>query len=321
MKAAYIKTTTGYDSIRYGEFPEPNVGAHEVLIQVEACSVNVVDTLICQGIYQTPMTFPAVLGRDAIGVILAVGSAVTKFKVGERVWTNSMGYANRQGVTAERIAVPENRLFLAPENVDPRALIASVHPAATAEIVLDSVMNLQPGETLLVEGAAGHVGKRLVELANERGATALTTSAPHDFEKLQQLGATHCFDYHDENLKAHIQQVVPTKMDHIIDTSGKVALQANLDLLAVGGQITMITAPSETTFAGLDFYTSDQVIQGFVISRASLEQIMAAGEKINAYFAQGKLLETEITVRPLSEIQQAYQQVKTTKERMVLVPE
>ncbi|CAM2927937.1 oxidoreductase [Streptococcus acidominimus] len=117
MKAAYITETGPTDRIIWGELSDPNSKTSEILIEVEAVAINAVDTFIRSGLYQTQLPTPFILGRDAIGRVVEVGFVVQQFHIGDRVWTNSMDYDGRQGVTSQLAIIPENRAFLAPKGV------------------------------------------------------------------------------------------------------------------------------------------------------------------------------------------------------------
>ncbi|MFC6180825.1 NADPH:quinone reductase [Lactiplantibacillus daowaiensis] len=320
MQAAFITHTGGPEMIQVGQQPVPKIDATEVLIKVAAVAVNHVDTFVRSGGFKTAMTFPFVIGRDAVGTVVETGSAVTTIQVGDRVWTNSMGYDGRPGVTSDYAALPVERVFLAPAGVDDLPLIAAVHSAATATILLTAISVVKAGMTVLIEGAAGHVGTKLVQVAKAQGATVIATANPRDFERLTKLGADQVLDYHRDFAAA-----INTKVQTIVDTSGKVALTTNLALLAQGGTIALITAPANNqfTFNVREFYTQQQHLEGFVISHASLSQLQAAGKLLNQWFAQGRLLDDEIQVLPFSQASRAHQLVETngTKARVVLVPD
>ncbi|MCI7551389.1 MAG: zinc-binding dehydrogenase [Actinomycetaceae bacterium] len=391
MRGAYFTTTGNPDVITIGELPEPDPRAGEVKIRVIAVSVNRVDTYIRAGKYRTELSQPALIGRDAIGEIVAIGDGVSLDRFDSRrgvpasvplVWTNSMGYDGRQGVAAQYICVPQERLYPAPTNVYGQAsehtthakyeastnnddsqgergsrmhasssphpisaheFIACVHSAATAAIVLNSVMRVRNGERLLVEGAGGHVGTKFTELAAARGLDVYTTSNPRDFERLAALGASHTFDYADPDLFTTLaratqdataqpeghhrnQDATPTVprpggFAHIVDTSGRVPFARNLDLLGIHGEMTMITPPPDHE-AGLDlwsFYTSSKQLNGFVISHASTDQLSAAARVINDAVDNGMLLGDPVDVLPLSEAARAHERVESGHERSRIV--
>lgn len=314
MKAVYIQKTGDPATIIVGELPIPKVRPKSVLIKVIAVSINYVDLFIRSGIYQTELPHPYILGRDAIGQVVEIGKDVTQFKVGDQVWTNSMGYDGRQGITSEYALIPEERLFLAPKNADSLKLIAAVHSAATAAIVLQDTMMLKPKQKLLIEGAAGHVGSKLVYLANEMGGEVVTTSSLQDFSRLKQLSAAICFDYRDKSLFQKLKSAYPDGFDHVIDTSGEIPLQFNCDLLASKGAISLITAPKDSYFDSRQFYMNCWQIKGFVISHASLAQIQKAGQILNDAFKKGQLLEEDMTIKKFDEAAEMHDLMETKKK-------
>ena len=147
MKAVYVYEQGDPSVIQIGDLPVPEVIPKTVLIKVLAVSVNYVDTFIRSGLYQTQLPQPYILGRDAVGEVVSVGDDVSQFAAGDLVWTNSMGYDSRQGVTSEYALIPAERLFSVPEGADPVRLIGAVHSAATAAIVLQDIMQLARGQT------------------------------------------------------------------------------------------------------------------------------------------------------------------------------
>lgn len=322
MKAVYIQKTGGPATIIVGSLPVPKVRPKSVLIKVIAASINYVDLFIRSGIYQTDLPNPYILGRDAIGQVVEIGKDVIQFKVGDCVWTNSMGYDGRQGITSEYTLIPEERLFLTPKNADSLKLIGAVHSAATATIVLQDIMELKPKQKLLIEGAAGHVGSKLVYLANEMGAEVVTTASLKDFSRLKQLSDAICFDYRDKSLFKKLKSAYPDGFDHIIDTSGEIPLQFNCDLLAPKGVISLITAPKDSQFDSRQFYMNCQQMKGFVISHASLKQLKKAGRILNDAFRQGQLLEEDMVIKKFDEAAEAHDLMEAKKEnrKIILVP-
>lgn len=320
MQAMVFKSFGPATVIHTATLPVPPVAPTTVLVKVTAVAVDHVDTFVRSGRFQTPLADPHIVGRDLVGRVRAVGSAVTQFHVGQTVWSNSMGYDGRMGATAEMVAVPADRLYSAPATIDPYALVAAVHSAATAAIVLDSVMHLTAGETLLVEGGAGNVGRKLVALGAAAGATVYATANPRDFARLRTLGATP-IDYH-----ADLTTLALPPVDHAIDTSGHVALQTNADLLGQGGQIVQITTPpaQPSTLNIPAFYMQMQRLTGFVISHASVTQLHQAATTLNHAFARGQLLDDQLLVRPFSTAATAHHALETGQDdhhRLVLVPD
>ncbi|MEE8825672.1 zinc-type alcohol dehydrogenase-like protein [Lentilactobacillus sunkii] len=321
MQAAYITKNGSADDIIIGDLPKPIISANQVLIKVNAVAVNHVDTFVRSGAFQTDTDFPFVIGRDAVGQVEEVGKDVTGFSKGNWVWTNSMGYNGRQGVTSEFAAIPADRLFHVPENVEPTQLIASVHSSATAAIVLTNVFAVNSGSTILIEGAAGHVGTKFVQMAHILGLKVVTTSNPKDFDLLDRLGSDQRLDY-QKSLKKQMSKGPIKKVDYVVDTSGKVSLQDNLQVLNVGGHVCLITAPKINTFKFdvRKFYTQSKTINGFVISHAPLEQIQESAKFINRLMADGYLLEDQVLQKSYEEAGWAHLKLETnSKKKKILL--
>lgn len=321
MRAAYITENGEAKDIKVGDLPKPEISTDEVLIKVNAVSVNHVDTFVRSGSFKTETNFPFVIGRDAVGRVEEVGSAVTGFSKGNWVWTNSMGYAGRQGVTSEYAAIPATRLFHVPENVEPTQLVASVHSSATAAIVLTKVFGAVSGSSILVEGAAGHVGTKFVQMAHVMGLKVVTTSNSNDFDLLDRLGSDQCLDY-EKSLKKQLAKADIQKVDYVVDTSGQVPLQDNLQALNPGGTVCLITAPKNNKFAFdvRKFYTQSKTISGFVISNAPLDQIQDAAKFINRLMADGYLLEDSVLVKSYEDAAWAHKKLeRNSKKKKILL--
>lgn len=318
MKAATFDTFGSPDVITVRDIPPTPLTSTSVRVRVSAVAVNHVDTYIRSGAYRTPLTQPAVVGRDFVGEIAEVGPAVSSLAPGQWVWGNSAGYEGRPGATSEYVVADESRVYPVPDGVDPHALVAAVHPGATAAIVLADIMRAQSGERIFVQGAAGHVGRKFTELAVRMGLEVTTSSSPRDFDYLAGLGATRTLDYHDE-----VDDDLGDYFDHLVDTSGKSELEANLALLRTHGEVTLITAPksNEFTFRVREMYMSSKRINGFVISHANVEQLAKAAGVLNEAFARGQLLSGEVLLRPMADAAWAHTALESgehPRERIVL---
>ncbi len=137
MKAAYIERVGSPDEIRFGELPEPVVGPSDVLVRVGAVAVDPVDTYIRAGRVPMQLPLPFIIGRDMVGTVERVGTKVSRFAPGDRVWANNQGFAGRQGTFAERLAIDEKLLYPLPPGVDDQQMVAFVHSALTALIGLE----------------------------------------------------------------------------------------------------------------------------------------------------------------------------------------
>jgi NADPH2:quinone reductase len=199
------------------DWPEPEVGEHEVLIDIKAASLNFPDVLIIQGKYQFQPDLPFVPGGECAGEIVAVGSAVDRFKPGDKVI--SIGGA---GCFCERIAANEFSVFPMPEGLSYEQAAGVAMTYFTSYYALKQRGNLQPGETLLVLGAAGGVGSTAVELGKQMGAKVIAAASSSDkLELCRQLGADELINYSEVSLKDAIKELTGGKgVDVVYDPVG-----------------------------------------------------------------------------------------------------
>jgi NADPH:quinone reductase-like Zn-dependent oxidoreductase len=324
VRAAFIERRGPADEIKVGDQPVPEMGPADVLVQVEAVAVNQVDTFVRSGSYPTPLPFPFVIGRDLVGTVVARGPGVAGFQVGDRVWSNSLGHGGRQGAAAEFATVGAARAYPVPTGLDPAALVAVVHPAATAYLALHVHGELRSGDTVLVAGAAGHVGRAATVMAARAGARVVATAGVRDLDLCRDLGADVVVDYRHPDLVHMLAEVVPDGVDLHLDTSGRHDLAAVLTLMAPRGRIVVM--------AGLDarpllpvgpLYTRDIHIVGFAISNASTPDLAAAARRINQLVVDGVLDAGPVEVLPLSAAANAHRRIERGEvrgTRLVLVP-
>ncbi len=324
MHAAYIDQRGPAEIIRYGDLPVPTPGPTDVLVHVEAVAVNRVDTFVRSGAYDTLLPFPFVIGRDLVGVAVACGSGVVGFSVGERVWSNSLGHAGRQGTAAEYAVVAADRLYRLPAGADPVAMVAVPHPGASAYLALVTHGRLRAGETVLVAGAAGHVGRAATVLATHTGAQIIATSSAADLDTCRSLGARAAFDYRDPDLPRRLHDAAPAGVDVHLDTSGRHDLDLALGLLAPRGRIILmagLTQRPELPAGAL--YTRDAHILGFVISNARTTELTAAAHRVNQLVAAGSLMPRNVEELPLDAAAEAHRRLETGQAsgvRLILRP-
>ncbi|MEU4928761.1 NADPH:quinone reductase [Streptomyces yokosukanensis] len=301
MRAAYIEELGAADVIRYGEIAAPRPGPTDVLVDVLATTVNPVDTFVRSGLFPTPVDFPFVVGRDLVGTVAEAGPGATGFRAGDRVWCNSLGHGGRQGAAAEQAVVAADRLYRLPAGVDPYAAVAVVHPAATAYLALFVHGRLRMGETVLVSGAAGHVGSALVTMAVRAGARVLATAGSQDAPYCVRLGAAEVFDYRDPDLTGKIRGAAPSGIDLHLDTAGVNDLQSTVGLLARRGRVVLMAgAGTRPALPAGALYMNDRSVVGFVISHATSGELAEAAACLNDLVAQGALRARSIEVLPLS---------------------
>ncbi|MDO5752128.1 NADPH:quinone reductase [Arthrobacter sp.] len=335
MKAAYFTDTGGPDNINYGELPVPSRTPGTALVRVAASAVNNVDTFVRAGTYATELTHPQVLGRDVVGTVEQLGTdSPAGFHVGDTVWANSMGFGGRPGTAAQFTAVPIDRLYHLPPELnadggDAVAVAAVLHSAATANLALHRHAQLQPGETVFIGGASGGVGTAALVQAVRAGARAITSSSAADVERCLSLGASAALDYRSEGFAEELRQAVRTVsdgrgLDVHLETSGRHRLSLAVELLALRGRIIVLSGMAATDSVPLGrLYTKDGSIRGFAISNATVADLAAAAEAVNELLRDGSLRARNVTVLPLSGAADAHAALEagTVHGKIVLVPQ
>lgn len=325
MHAAYVDRLGGSDNIRYGELPVPPIGPTDLLVAVEAVTVNPVDTFIRSGAFSTVTPFPFVLGRDLAGTVAALGPRVTGFSVGQRVWCNSLGHGGRQGSFAQYAAVPADRLYPIPDGVDPAQAVALGHTAATAWLGLFRHAQVRLGQTIYVGGGAGNVGDAAVRLAAAAGARVLASATGGGLDRCRSAGAKVVLDYRDPEITEQIRAAAPDGLDVHWDTSGHHDFDATVGLMARGGRI-LLTAAGPKPRADLAVgavYTHDVSLLGFVISNATTTDLAAAARVINQQMADRTLTARIADTLPLAEAAAAHRRAEqglVTGSRLLLRP-
>lgn len=199
------------------EVPEPEAGAGQVVIQVEACGVNFPDTLIIEGKYQIKPPLPFAPGGEVAGTVRSVGEGVSQFKPGDRVFALT-GF----GGFAEAVVASAATTLPIPEGMDFVTAASSMYTYGTSYHALKDRAALQPGETLLVMGAAGGVGLAAVQLGVLMGARVIAAASTD--EKLavcRALGATETINYTTEDLRERLKAITGGKgVDVVYDPVG-----------------------------------------------------------------------------------------------------
>lgn len=241
---AFLIDRYGKNTGRLGEVPSPIVGAHDVLIEVHASSVNVLDAKIRQGDFKLilPYPLPLILGNDLAGVVVEVGSQVKRFKPGDEVYARAP--ETRIGTFAERIAVDENALARKPANLDMAHAASIPLVALTAWQVLVETAHLQPGQKVLIHAGSGGVGTLAIQLAKHLGAFVATTTSTANVEWVKALGADRVIDYTQQDFESVLHDY-----DVVLNSLGADVLEKSLKVLKPGGQLISISGPPTVQFA------------------------------------------------------------------------
>ena len=199
------------------DWPEPEVGEQDILIDIKAAGLNFPDVLMIQGKYQMQPDMPFIPGGECAGVVSAVGAKVSRFKVGDKVIS-----AGGSGAFCQKIAVNELGAFPMPEGLSFEQAAGVSITYFTSYYALKQRADLQPGETMLVLGAAGGVGTSAIELGKQMGAKVIAAASTDEkLELCKKLGADEVINYSKENLKDAIKALTGGKgVDVVYDPVG-----------------------------------------------------------------------------------------------------
>jgi NADPH:quinone reductase-like Zn-dependent oxidoreductase len=230
--------------MKAGEVPQPMVGDRDVLVEIAAAGVNLLDAKIRDGEFKlvVPYRAPFVLGHDLAGVVTRVGSAVTRLRVGDEVYGRVRD--GRIGTFAERIAVHEDDLASKPASLSMAEAASVPLVALTAWQALVERANLQPGQKVLIHAGSGGVGTYAIQLAKHLGATVVTTTGTGNVDWVRDLGADVVIDYRTQDF-----ETVVDDYDAVLDSQGGETLAKSLRVLKPGGIAIGIAGPPDPDFA------------------------------------------------------------------------
>lgn len=241
MKAARIHAYGASSEIRIEDAPLPTLNDDDLLIRVVATSVNPVDWKIRKGYLKDfiPYEMPLIMGLDVSGIVEKTGPAVTRFKVGDAVY--SRPDTRRNGAYAEYIAVRESEVVAKPTTVSHVEAASLPLVSITAWEALFTTANLSAGQRVLIHAGAGGVGSIAVQLAHAKGAHVTATASAGKMALVRSLGADDVIDYKSQDFSS-----VASGMDVVFDTVGGDVTDKSWAVLNPGGMLVSITQqPSE----------------------------------------------------------------------------
>jgi NADPH:quinone reductase-like Zn-dependent oxidoreductase len=238
MRAAAIDRFGGPEVLRIHVVPVPVPDAREVLIAVHTAGVGSWDADIRGGWSPNGrVRFPLVLGTDGAGVVAAVGSRVSRLRVGDRVYAYSFDNP-KGGFNAEYVAVPAPRAAPVPKRLDLLHAGAIPTTGLTALQGVDNALGLKKGETVIIHGAAGGVGSLAIQFAKLRGARVLATASGRDgLAFVRRLGADAAVDGRRVDLAAATRRFAPEGVDAVLALADGPALRQCLDSVRRGGRV------------------------------------------------------------------------------------
>ena len=220
MKAiTYSEFGVSTEVLKVKELPIPKVGKDEVLVALEFSGSNPSDAKSRAGNrpgITKPQFEQIVPNSDGSGIITAVGEAVDKGRIGQRVWIWNGQWQRPNGTAAEYISVPSAQAVEMPEDMSFETGACLGIPGLTASYCTlgDGALS---GKTVFVSGGAGAVGHTCIQLAKWSGATVIASGSENGFEHIREAGADHVFDYRDPDLSNKILDICPPGVDRAIE--------------------------------------------------------------------------------------------------------
>ncbi|WP_250625958.1 NADP-dependent oxidoreductase [Pinirhizobacter soli] len=244
MKAFILERYGKKGSLREGELPEPELREDEVLVEVHAAGVNLLDAKIRNGEFKLvlPYRLPVILGHDVAGVVTRAGSQVRQFKVGDEVYARAADH--HIGTFAQFIALNENDVAPKPSNLTMEEAASLPLVGLTAWQALVERAGLRKGQKVLIQAGSGGVGTIAIQLAKHLGATVATTTSHANLDLVKGLGADVVIDYRKDDFEKVLQNY-----DVVLHSQDAAALEKSLRVLRPGGMLISISGPPDPTFA------------------------------------------------------------------------
>jgi NADPH2:quinone reductase len=322
MRAVQVRETGGPEALEPVEVPLPSPAAGEVLIRVGAAGVNFIDVYQRRGLYAVPTPFIA--GSEAAGTVVASGSAVENFRIGDRV-----AYSGVLGAYAEYASVPADRVVGVPGNVSDAWAASLMLQGMTAHYLATSTHALSLGDGCLVHAAAGGVGLLLCQIARSRGAHVIgTVSTDAKAEMASDAGARDVIIYTREDFVKAVRRITSGRGVNVVyDSVGRTTFDGSLDCLAPRGMLVLFGQscgrvppldPQVLNRKGSLFLTRP-TIGHYVAAREELE---ARAKDLFEWIVKGELRLSIGRRYPLAEARQAHADLESrnTSGKLLLIP-
>ncbi|QHS21849.1 NADP-dependent oxidoreductase [Virgibacillus sp. MSP4-1] len=235
MKAVVIEEYGGRNQLKMKEIPKPEIGEHQVLVEMYATSINPIDWKVREGYLKEglPFEFPVILGWDAAGVITETGSKVTKFQIGDEVFARPD--TTSTGTYAEYTVVDEHLLAPKPKKLDFKEAASVPLTGLTAWQCLVDFSNINKGNKVLIHAGAGGVGSFAIQIAKHFGAYVASTASGKNEGLLTELGVDEFINYKEQRFEDILHDY-----DIVVDTLGGEIMDKSFQVLKDGGKLVSI---------------------------------------------------------------------------------
>ena len=271
MKAIVVKEFGEPDVLKLEEIAKPAPSENQILVNIKAAGINPVDTYVRSGVYANKPELPYTPGKDAAGIVAAIGSNVTKFQIGDRVLTAD----SLSGTYAEYCLCEEKHLINLPEHISFEQGAGVFVPSATAFRALFQRAKAKSGESVLIHGASGGVGIAAIQWAKNAGLTVIGTASSVEGKSLvKEQGADFVFDHSAENYFDEILEATGgSGVKVILEMLANVNLVKDFEVLAKFGRIVIIGNRGSLDFNPRLVMSKDVDILGMSLFNAPDEEM------------------------------------------------
>jgi NADPH:quinone reductase-like Zn-dependent oxidoreductase len=325
MKAFILDKYEKKSALRFGDMPEPELGASDVLIEIHAAGLNLLDTKIRDGEFKPILPYrpPFILGHDLAGTIIRAGSNARRFKPGDAVYARVRD--GRIGSFAQSITVDEADVALKPMNLSMEEAASIPLVGLTAWQALVEKAGLKKGQKILIHAGSGGVGTFAIQLAKHLGASVATTTSAANVALVQSLGADVVIDYKTQDFEKLL-----SGYDVVLNSLDGDTLRKSLNVLKPGGRLISISGPPDPDFAkdqGLNWFLRQilrfvsrgirggarrhRVDYSFLFMRANGDQL----SKITALIEDGVIRPVIDKVFPFEALNEALAYIETGRAK------
>jgi NADPH:quinone reductase-like Zn-dependent oxidoreductase len=244
MKALTFQRYGKSPGIGFADVPRPALQPDELLVEVHAVGLNPIDNMIPTGTFKPILRFqlPATLGSDVAGVVVDVGSRVTRFKRGDAIFASVFDLG--RGTLAEYVAVPEHAAAPKPANLDFVQAASIPMVGLTSWQALRERAGVRAGQKVFVPAGSGGIGSFALQLAKHLGATVGTTTSTTNVDLVTGLGADEVVDYTKQAFEDVLRDY-----DVVLGTLRGDMLEKAVDIIRPGGRIVSLVGPLDAAFA------------------------------------------------------------------------
>jgi NADPH2:quinone reductase len=324
VKAILARAFGGPEVLKLEDVPDPAAGSGQVRVRIRAIGVNPYETYMRSGTYAIKPELPYIPGADAAGVVDQVGTGVTGWKAGDRVYISGTAIHKAYGAYAEFAVCNADQVHRLPERISFAQGAGLFVPYVTAWRALFGRANTRAGDRVLIHGASGGVGSAATQFAVAVGATVIgTAGSAEGLAVVRKQGARFALDHTKAGYLDEITAATDGRgPDVILEMLANVNLDNDLTVVAPGGRIVVIGNRGRIEIDPRKIMTKDVSVFGLALWGIPADEIRRAHEAIVAGLDSGALNPVVGTEMPLGDAARAHQQVMASGARgkIVLIP-